>query len=157
MEPWQLTTTLNANVLVELYILFNPFSASACPPWNSSAAASPQCGRDESNGATIEGPLRRKTMLKEGRKPRVIDWFQPHCCAVQLISWPFRALHLELDVQAVLVWSFNFQWYGEGPPSYWSFQDLTLKPNFRIPVCCRSSFTLFSWFTRISSACDSFI
>ncbi|TNM92514.1 hypothetical protein fugu_019526 [Takifugu bimaculatus] len=40
----------------------------------SSAAASPQCGRDESNGATIEGPLRRKTLLKEGRKPRLSSW-----------------------------------------------------------------------------------
>uniref|UniRef100_A0A674P3R1 Ral GEF with PH domain and SH3 binding motif 1 n=1 Tax=Takifugu rubripes TaxID=31033 RepID=A0A674P3R1_TAKRU len=34
----------------------------------------PQCGRDESNGATIEGPLRRKTLLKEGRKPRLSSW-----------------------------------------------------------------------------------
>uniref|UniRef100_A0A7N6FBB3 Ras-specific guanine nucleotide-releasing factor RalGPS1 n=1 Tax=Anabas testudineus TaxID=64144 RepID=A0A7N6FBB3_ANATE len=42
-------------------------------PGDSSAANS--CyGCSEASGVTIEGPLRRKTLLKEGRKPKLSSW-----------------------------------------------------------------------------------
>ncbi|XP_071322908.1 ras-specific guanine nucleotide-releasing factor RalGPS1-like isoform X2 [Trachinotus anak] len=40
----------------------------------SSSAATSCYGCSEAGGVTIEGPLRRKTMLKEGRKPKLSSW-----------------------------------------------------------------------------------
>uniref|UniRef100_A0A665TP52 Ral GEF with PH domain and SH3 binding motif 1 n=1 Tax=Echeneis naucrates TaxID=173247 RepID=A0A665TP52_ECHNA len=40
----------------------------------SSSAANSCYGCSEAGGVTIEGPLRRKTMLKEGRKPKLSSW-----------------------------------------------------------------------------------
>uniref|UniRef100_A0A671XV06 Ral GEF with PH domain and SH3 binding motif 1 n=1 Tax=Sparus aurata TaxID=8175 RepID=A0A671XV06_SPAAU len=40
----------------------------------SSSAANSCYGCSEASSVTIEGPLRRKTLLKEGRKPRLSSW-----------------------------------------------------------------------------------
>uniref|UniRef100_A0A7N5ZU22 Ras-specific guanine nucleotide-releasing factor RalGPS1 n=1 Tax=Anabas testudineus TaxID=64144 RepID=A0A7N5ZU22_ANATE len=40
----------------------------------SSSAANSCYGCSEASGVTIEGPLRRKTLLKEGRKPKLSSW-----------------------------------------------------------------------------------
>uniref|UniRef100_A0A665TD51 Ras-specific guanine nucleotide-releasing factor RalGPS1 n=1 Tax=Echeneis naucrates TaxID=173247 RepID=A0A665TD51_ECHNA len=42
--------------------------------WTPSSAANSCYGCSEAGGVTIEGPLRRKTMLKEGRKPKLSSW-----------------------------------------------------------------------------------
>ncbi|TKS84043.1 Ras-specific guanine nucleotide-releasing factor [Collichthys lucidus] len=41
---------------------------------DNSSAANSCYGCSEAGGVTIEGPLRRKTLLKEGRKPRLSSW-----------------------------------------------------------------------------------
>uniref|UniRef100_A0A8C4F2W2 Ras-specific guanine nucleotide-releasing factor RalGPS1 n=1 Tax=Dicentrarchus labrax TaxID=13489 RepID=A0A8C4F2W2_DICLA len=44
------------------------------PNTRSSSAANSCYGCSEAGSVTIEGPLRRKTLLKEGRKPRLSSW-----------------------------------------------------------------------------------
>ncbi|XP_042364818.1 ras-specific guanine nucleotide-releasing factor RalGPS1-like isoform X3 [Plectropomus leopardus] len=41
---------------------------------NNSSAANSCYGCSEASGVTLEGPLRRKTLLKEGRKPKLSSW-----------------------------------------------------------------------------------
>lgn len=55
-----------------LFLLLNcPPSTPPLPNNRSSSAANSCYGCCEAGSVTIEGPLRRKTMLKEGRKPKV--------------------------------------------------------------------------------------
>uniref|UniRef100_A0A3B4YJM9 Ral GEF with PH domain and SH3 binding motif 1 n=1 Tax=Seriola lalandi dorsalis TaxID=1841481 RepID=A0A3B4YJM9_SERLL len=50
------------------------FGEELSPGMESSSAANSCYGCSEAGGVTIEGPLRRKTMLKEGRKPKLSSW-----------------------------------------------------------------------------------
>lgn len=61
------------NVCVCVCVCLRACVCSASPISNtlSSSAANSCYGCSEASGVTIEGPLRRKTLLKEGRKPKV--------------------------------------------------------------------------------------
>uniref|UniRef100_A0A3Q1HUL8 Ras-specific guanine nucleotide-releasing factor RalGPS1 n=1 Tax=Anabas testudineus TaxID=64144 RepID=A0A3Q1HUL8_ANATE len=50
------------------------FGEELSPGMESSSAANSCYGCSEASGVTIEGPLRRKTLLKEGRKPKLSSW-----------------------------------------------------------------------------------
>uniref|UniRef100_A0A671XNQ8 Ral GEF with PH domain and SH3 binding motif 1 n=1 Tax=Sparus aurata TaxID=8175 RepID=A0A671XNQ8_SPAAU len=50
------------------------FGEELSPGMESSSAANSCYGCSEASSVTIEGPLRRKTLLKEGRKPRLSSW-----------------------------------------------------------------------------------
>lgn len=74
--------TLNTEELFQLLIVFCVCILSSLPNMLSSSAANSCYGCSEAGSVTIEGPLRRKTLLKEGRKPRVRPslislWFKP--------------------------------------------------------------------------------
>ncbi|XP_037608847.1 ras-specific guanine nucleotide-releasing factor RalGPS1-like isoform X4 [Sebastes umbrosus] len=50
------------------------FGEELSPGMESSSAANSCYGCCEAGSVTIEGPLRRKTLLKEGRKPKLSSW-----------------------------------------------------------------------------------
>ncbi|XP_042364817.1 ras-specific guanine nucleotide-releasing factor RalGPS1-like isoform X2 [Plectropomus leopardus] len=50
------------------------FGEELSPGLESSSAANSCYGCSEASGVTLEGPLRRKTLLKEGRKPKLSSW-----------------------------------------------------------------------------------
>uniref|UniRef100_A0A7N8YAQ8 Ral GEF with PH domain and SH3 binding motif 1 n=1 Tax=Mastacembelus armatus TaxID=205130 RepID=A0A7N8YAQ8_9TELE len=50
------------------------FGEELSPGMESSTAANSYYGCSEAGSVTIEGPLRRKTLLKEGRKPKLSSW-----------------------------------------------------------------------------------
>uniref|UniRef100_A0A3Q1AVI0 Ras-GEF domain-containing protein n=1 Tax=Amphiprion ocellaris TaxID=80972 RepID=A0A3Q1AVI0_AMPOC len=50
------------------------FGEELSPGMESSTATNTCYGCSDSGSVTIEGPLRRKTMLKEGRKPKLSSW-----------------------------------------------------------------------------------
>uniref|UniRef100_A0A7N6A468 Ral GEF with PH domain and SH3 binding motif 1 n=1 Tax=Anabas testudineus TaxID=64144 RepID=A0A7N6A468_ANATE len=52
----------------------SPGEASVLYVCLGSSAANSCYGCSEASGVTIEGPLRRKTLLKEGRKPKLSSW-----------------------------------------------------------------------------------
>ncbi|XP_061589221.1 ras-specific guanine nucleotide-releasing factor RalGPS1-like [Cololabis saira] len=60
----------------------------------SSSAANARYGYAEPNSVTIEGPLRRKTLLKEGRKPKLSSWsrFWICLCGSTLVFYGAKAL-----------------------------------------------------------------
>uniref|UniRef100_A0A8D3A6N9 Ras-specific guanine nucleotide-releasing factor RalGPS1 n=1 Tax=Scophthalmus maximus TaxID=52904 RepID=A0A8D3A6N9_SCOMX len=50
------------------------FGEELSPGMESSSAGNSCYGCSEAGGATLEGPLRRKTLVKEGRKPKLSLW-----------------------------------------------------------------------------------
>lgn len=58
----------------------------------SSSAANSCYGCSEASSVTIEGPLRRKTLLKEGRKPRV-RWSLISLFFFLNCGWPCQQIH----------------------------------------------------------------
>ncbi|CAK6972281.1 ras-specific guanine nucleotide-releasing factor RalGPS1-like isoform X2 [Scomber scombrus] len=50
------------------------FGEELSPVMESSSAANSCYGCSETSSVTIEGPLRRKTQMKEGRKPKLSSW-----------------------------------------------------------------------------------
>ena len=66
----------------------------------SSSAANSCYGCSEASSVTIEGPLRRKTLLKEGRKPRV-RWSLISLCFFLSCGWPCQQIHHLMTVSEV--------------------------------------------------------
>ncbi|XP_067263262.1 ras-specific guanine nucleotide-releasing factor RalGPS1 isoform X2 [Chanodichthys erythropterus] len=50
------------------------FCDDLSPGLESPSVAEPSLGHGEAGGVTMEGPLKRKTLLKEGRKPKLASW-----------------------------------------------------------------------------------
>uniref|UniRef100_A0A3B5AGM3 Ral GEF with PH domain and SH3 binding motif 1 n=1 Tax=Stegastes partitus TaxID=144197 RepID=A0A3B5AGM3_9TELE len=59
---------------LSLGISESSFGEELSPGMESSTATNTCYGCSDSSNVTIEGPLRRKTMLKEGRKPKLSSW-----------------------------------------------------------------------------------
>uniref|UniRef100_A0A8C4F241 Ras-specific guanine nucleotide-releasing factor RalGPS1 n=1 Tax=Dicentrarchus labrax TaxID=13489 RepID=A0A8C4F241_DICLA len=65
--------SLGINLFPSL-LMFCVWIPPPLPNTRSSSAANSCYGCSEAGSVTIEGPLRRKTLLKEGRKPRLSSW-----------------------------------------------------------------------------------
>ncbi|XP_016096544.1 ras-specific guanine nucleotide-releasing factor RalGPS1-like isoform X2 [Sinocyclocheilus grahami] len=50
------------------------FCDDLSPGLESPSVAEPSLAHGESSGVTMQGPLKRKTLLKEGRKPKLASW-----------------------------------------------------------------------------------
>uniref|UniRef100_A0A8C1PLS2 Ral GEF with PH domain and SH3 binding motif 1 n=1 Tax=Cyprinus carpio TaxID=7962 RepID=A0A8C1PLS2_CYPCA len=79
---------VSIGISTSLHIVFKE-----CACWNASLAFSSLAHR-ESGGVTMEGPLKRKTLLKEGRKPKLSSWtrYWITLCGSTLIFYGSKAL-----------------------------------------------------------------
>lgn len=111
---------------------------SSLPTLLSSSAANSCYGCSEAGSVTIEGPLRRKTLLKEGRKPRVrwsliiflclcsSSWCGLSCQQLHLVKtvyvYPFMCCVAVVIMDQILdhtVWiNANILW-GKGTEGLW--------------------------------------
>lgn len=70
------------------------FCEDLSPGVESSSVAESSLAHGESGGVTMEGPLKRKTLLKEGRKPKLASWtrYWITLCGSTLIFYGSKAL-----------------------------------------------------------------
>ncbi|XP_052412330.1 ras-specific guanine nucleotide-releasing factor RalGPS1 isoform X3 [Carassius gibelio] len=70
------------------------FCEDLSPGVESSSVAESSLAHVESGGVTMEGPLKRKTLLKEGRKPKLASWtrYWITLCGSTLIFYGSKAL-----------------------------------------------------------------
>uniref|UniRef100_A0A8C2C080 Ral GEF with PH domain and SH3 binding motif 1 n=1 Tax=Cyprinus carpio TaxID=7962 RepID=A0A8C2C080_CYPCA len=85
---------VSIGISTSLHIVFKE-----CARWNASLAfvtylAESSLAHGESGGVTMEGPLKRKTLLKEGRKPKLSSWtrYWITLCGSTLIFYGSKAL-----------------------------------------------------------------
>ncbi|XP_016096543.1 ras-specific guanine nucleotide-releasing factor RalGPS1-like isoform X1 [Sinocyclocheilus grahami] len=69
LERGRMHATLGPNWRVPLRA-----SPRGCSHAHSPSVAEPSLAHGESSGVTMQGPLKRKTLLKEGRKPKLASW-----------------------------------------------------------------------------------
>lgn len=87
-------TRICFNCLILLLFALPPRMSFPIPTSPSPSGANSCYGCSEVGSVTIEGPLRRKTLLKEGRKPKV-RWLY-HCSTTFGFSAVFLHYHISV-------------------------------------------------------------
>uniref|UniRef100_A0A673K5R1 Ras-specific guanine nucleotide-releasing factor RalGPS1-like n=1 Tax=Sinocyclocheilus rhinocerous TaxID=307959 RepID=A0A673K5R1_9TELE len=80
---------ISIGISTSLHIVFKEYAS-----WNVCSIAESSLAHGESGGVTMQGPLKRKTLLKEGRKPKLASWtrYWITLCGSTLIFYGSKAL-----------------------------------------------------------------